>query len=148
MTRSGRRWPNVALVGALGIILCAAGGAAFAEDEEEADDRGLTEYEVACMPCHGVDGKGDGPNAAKLSTHPADLTQIEKSNSGVFPEQRVRETIDGRSAVLAHGVRDMPVWGKRYRVPIDEADTAKEADKRARDLIDALVDYIKTLQEH
>lgn len=145
MTKSGRRARNLA--GAFAIILCAGAGPLFAQDEEEADDRGLTEYEVACMPCHGVSGKGDGPAATGLSKRPADLTQIEAANGGVFPEQRVRDMIDGRSDVEAHGVRDMPVWGQRYRVPIDETDTAKEADQRARALIDALVDYLKTLQE-
>ena len=146
MTKSGRQARSFAGVLAI-VILCAGASAAFAQDEEEADDRGLTEYEIACMPCHGVGGKGDGPGAAGLSKHPADLTQIEKANGGVFPGQRVRDMIDGRSDVLAHGMRDMPVWGQRYRVPIDNTDTAKEADKRASTLIDALVDYLKTLQE-
>lgn len=145
MTRSGWRARNFA--GAFAILLCAGATPLFAQDEEEADDRGLTEYEVACMPCHGAGGKGDGPAAAGLNRRPADLTQIEKANGGVFPEQRVRDMIDGRSDVAAHGIRDMPVWGQRYRVPIDETDTAKEADQRARALIDALVDYLKTMQE-
>lgn len=120
---------------------------AAAQEEEDIDDRGLTEYEIACMPCHGVNGKGDGPDAAKLSKPPADLTRLEDANGGVFPEQRVRDMIDGRAEVKSHGPREMPVWGRRYRVLIDAGDTSKEADKRARALIDALVDYLKMLQE-
>lgn len=118
-----------------------------AQEEEDIDDRGLTEYEIACMPCHGVNGKGDGPDAGKLSKPPADLTRLEDANGGVFPEQRVRDMIDGRTDVKSHGPREMPVWGRRYRVLIDAGDTSKEADKRARALIDALVDYLKLLQE-
>lgn len=120
---------------------------AAAQEEEDIDDRGLTEYEIACMPCHGVNGKGDGPDAGRLSRPPADLTRLEDANGGVFPEQRVRDMIDGRSDVKSHGPREMPVWGRRYRVLIDAGDTSKEADKRARALIDALVDYLKMLQE-
>lgn len=145
MRRCGKPACNV--MGALVMILCAGSNLACAQDDEEADDRGLTEYEVACMPCHGIDGKGDGPSASSLSKRPGDLTQIEKANGGIFPEQRVRDMIDGRADVSAHGPRAMPVWGMRYRAPIDTSDTAKEADKRARDLIDALVDYLKTMQQ-
>jgi mono/diheme cytochrome c family protein len=134
---------------AASLILGALAGAVHvrAQDEEEADDRGLTEYEIACMPCHGVNGKGDGPDAPKLSKPPADLARLEAANGGDFPETRVRAMIDGRADVKSHGPREMPVWGRRYRVPIDDTDTTKEADKRARALIDALVDYLKTLQE-
>ena len=140
--------PRTAVFAASLIVGALAGaGHVRAQDEEEADDRGLTEYEIACMPCHGVNGKGDGPDAAKLSQPPADLARLEAANGGVFPETRVRAMIDGRADVKSHGPREMPVWGRRYRVPIDDTDTTKEADKRARALIDALVDYLKTLQE-
>ena len=40
-----------------------------------------------------------------------------------------------------------PDKGREPGLPIDDTDTTKEADKRARALIDALVDYLKTLQE-
>lgn len=136
-----------------GLMLCAilmlavSAFAVQAQDDEEPDDRGLSEYEIACMPCHGVNGQGDGPDAAKLSKPPADLSRLEVNNGGTFPEQRVRDMIDGRADVKSHGPREMPVWGRRYRVPIDTSDTSKEADKRARALIDALVEYLKTLQE-
>lgn len=120
---------------------------AWAQGDEDVDDRGITEYEISCMPCHGVNGKGDGPNAAKLSKAPADLSMLEKSNGGVFPEKRVREMIDGRADVAAHGPRSMPVWGSRYRVPIDDLDKPKEVEKRARAVIDDLVLYLKSLQE-
>jgi mono/diheme cytochrome c family protein len=144
----GESWPKtVTMLAAsvFAVIVCVS--LAHSQDGEEADDRGLSEYEIACMPCHGVNGKGDGPDAAKLSKPPTDLSRLEAENGGNFPDKRVRDMIDGRAAVKSHGPRDMPVWGRRYRVPIDEVDTSSEADKRARALIDALVEYLKTLQE-
>lgn len=120
---------------------------ACAQDDEAGDDRGLTEYEISCMPCHGLEGRGDGEKAAGLSKVPSDLTAIAKANGGVFPEKRVREMIDGRADVGAHGAREMPVWGERYRVSNDPSDTAKDVDKRARALIDALVRYLRSIQE-
>lgn len=120
---------------------------AFAQDDDESDDRALTEYEISCMDCHGPDGHGDGPMAPRLSKRPADLTRIAKSNGGVFPEKRVREMIDGRAAVAGHGSREMPVWGARYRVSADPDDNPSDVDRRARELIDQLVGYLEAIQE-
>ena len=39
---------------------------------------------------------------------------LAKKNNGVFPVSAVYEVIDGRKAVIAHGTRDMPIWGNRY----------------------------------
>ena len=78
----------------------------------QADDEhlGLTEYELACMPCHGMNGRGDGPLAKGLKARPSDLTQIAKSSGGKFPTSKIFDFIDGRAAVAAHGAREMPVW--------------------------------------
>src|SRR3974377_726288 len=73
-------------------------------------DVGKIEYQWSCVACHGVDGKGTGPLAAELNTKPADLTTIAKRNNGVFPINRVYETIDGRQQVKSHGPREMPFW--------------------------------------
>jgi hypothetical protein len=45
---------------------------------------------------------------------PPDLTVLTKKNNGVFPVRSVYEVVDGRQAVLAHGPRDLPIWGNRY----------------------------------
>jgi hypothetical protein len=115
----------------------------------KADDPhlGIIEYEISCMPCHGVDGHGDGRRAQSLKTAPADLTKIAKSNNGEFPSQKIAEIIDGRAIVASHGRREMPVWGDRYRMRTEANETPAEIDKRARSQIEALVRYLKTIQE-
>jgi len=108
---------------------------------------GLTEYELSCMSCHGVDGHGDGPRAKSLKTAPADLTKIAKSNGGAFPAKKVTEVIDGRAIVAAHGQREMPVWGDRYRMRIDVSERNSRIERRAHAQISALVEYLRTIQE-
>ena len=114
----------------------------------QADDEhlGLTEYELACMPCHGADGSGDGPLAKRLKIRPSDLTTIAKSNGKTFPTSKIIEFIDGRTAVAAHGARDMPVWGDRYRIPDMPDEPRREVERRARDRLDALVRYLESIQ--
>jgi mono/diheme cytochrome c family protein len=77
-------------------------------------DRGKAEYHSSCAPCHGSDGKGTGPVSAGLKVPPPDLTVLAKKNNGVFPFNSVYEIIDGRKTIIAHGTRDMPIWGDRY----------------------------------
>ena len=104
-------------------------------------DRGQIEYKSRCAVCHGVDAKGDGPLAAQLKTAPADLTRLAKKNEknrGVFPQSAVKEIIDGRQDVEAHGPRDMPVWGYQYR-------PGEQAGQKMR--LDALIDYLNRIQE-
>lgn len=107
---------------------------------------GMVEYEVACMPCHGIDGRGDGRLAPTLKTRPADLTRIARSNKGRFPTARIAAIIDGRDSRVAHGQREMPIWGDRYRTPIP-GESPAAAEKRGRAQINALIDYLKSIQE-
>lgn len=127
---------NVALPLATGLL-------ARAEDPH----LGITEYELSCMPCHGIDGRGDGPRAKFLMNAPTDLTKITERNNGVFPAERLAEIIDGRAIVAAHGQREMPVWGHRYRVRIEPDESSSQVERRGRAHIAALVEYIRSLQE-
>jgi mono/diheme cytochrome c family protein len=68
-----------------------------------------------CAVCHGNDAKGTGPAAAALKTKPADLTLINRKSGGKYPEIRVQRVIQGEDEVMAHGSRDMPVWGQIFR---------------------------------
>jgi hypothetical protein len=64
--------------------------------------------------CHGPDGTGNGPVATALKKKPANLTLLAKKNGGVFPEEQVREYIDGRKTVATHGTRKMPIWENEF----------------------------------
>lgn len=130
--------------------LC-AGLLAFASAAVAADkpvDLGKREFESNCAVCHGKDGRGNGPYAGLLTTRLPDLTTLAKRNGGVFPLQRVVETIDGGPSVTSHGTRDMPIWGAAYRMRAAEyyIDVPYDADAYVRARILALAEYIHRLQ--
>lgn len=137
-----RSWRGVFAAGMVLGLQLAGGPDARAQDPH----LGITEYEISCMPCHGIDGRGDGPRAKSLKTEPADLTMIAKSHNGEFPVKKLIEIIDGRAIVETHGPRDMPVWGDRYRVSAEANERISEIERRARAQIAALVEYLKTIQ--
>jgi mono/diheme cytochrome c family protein len=104
--------------------------------------RGELLYRIHCASCHGLEGGGDGPVAVALEPRPSDLTTSTLRAGGIFPEAELVAVIDGRTAVSAHGARDMPVWGlsfaDRGRVANQEREIAAE--------IRALVRYLRALQ--
>jgi len=72
------------------------------------------------------------------------------ANGGVFPFARVFETIEGTHELMAHGTREMPIWGKEYRSSkyYDEYLHEEGIDRSyfARSRILALTEYIYRLQ--
>jgi mono/diheme cytochrome c family protein len=77
--------------------------------------RGPELYTAYCASCHGKDGKGDGPAGKALKTSPPDLTGIAERNGGVFPFVLVQRIISGEEqSSMAHGTREMPVWGPLF----------------------------------
>ena len=68
-------------------------------------------YTAYCASCHGRDAKGDGPAAKALKVPPANLTELAQKNNGKFPVDHVEAVLDGKQEVMAHGSKDMPVWG-------------------------------------
>jgi len=68
-------------------------------------------YDAYCASCHGVDGKGDGPAAPALKVLPTNLTSLAIKNGATFPAAHVSAVIRGATVTLAHGSKDMPVWG-------------------------------------
>lgn len=125
----------------LGLTL--AGGPALAQKV----DLGKREFEANCANCHGVDGKGKGPITELLRRSPPDLTQLSKSNGGVFPMNRLYEVIEG-SNVASHGSRDMPIWGRDYRIKDAERmmEVPYDAEALVRARILSLLEYINRLQ--
>ena len=116
-------------------------------------DIGKEEFESKCATCHGLSGKGDGPQASLLPIKPADLTILAKKNGGVFPNRRVHEIIDGRQEVAAHGPRTMPVWGRFFQVDVPDvpqgvpAGTFGYRENTVDDKIQVLIDYLVRLQD-
>ena len=112
---------------------------------------GKNEYMRSCASCHGASGKGDGYVVKALIKKPTDLTKLSQDNKGVFPFSRIYDAIDGRMEVLAHGTREMPVWGEFYsrdtNTGLPPALASKDiAEALTRVRILALIEYISTLQ--
>lgn len=120
-------------------------------------DAGQVEYRMGCAACHGIDGKGMGPVGALFGTPPANLTILAKRNNGVFPFNSVYEVIDGRKVIVAHGTRDMPIWGDRYTPSPNRAVSPNASDMFinpshdpetvVRMRILAVIDYLNRIQE-
>ena len=131
-------------------LLPAAGAVAAETTPREGFDAAAL-FKASCAPCHGLAGAGDGPVASVLASEVPRLDDLTKRAEGVYPADYVREVIDGRSEIGAHGTREMPVWGLRferlYQTPeAPGAKTDAEARASAEMLITGLVDYIRTLQ--
>ena len=100
-------------------------------------------FQRFCASCHGKFGYGDGPVAPAIKVLIPDLTQLSKRSGGRFPADRVREIIDGRAVLPAHGTRPMPVWGYELEAQVPEDQPSRAA---AQGLIDRLVDYLSSRQ--
>ncbi len=126
------------LVAISGAVFC---GSAMAEDWSAQSGEDL--YKRFCVSCHGAGGHGDGPVSKSIATSIPDLTKIARRSGGTFPAKRVHEFIDGRRFVVAHGSRDMPVWGMAFWL---EEGAGPEADETVNTIIDRLVSYIESMQ--
>jgi mono/diheme cytochrome c family protein len=97
-------------------------------------------YVSYCAPCHGMDGRGQGPAAPALRTQPADLTALSRNHAGKFPNTHVEAVLEFGAAVPAHGSLEMPVWG-----PIlGKMNTANDQERLLR--ISNLSRYLDSIQ--
>lgn len=80
---------------ALALALPASGFAKGGKGKKAPD--GATLFKENCSYCHGNGGRGDGPNAAKLSPTPADLTRLASSEDDI-------------AAVVRNGKGSCPSW--------------------------------------
>lgn len=104
---------------------------------------GVRLYQVFCSSCHGLTGRGDGPVEPLFRGGVPDLAHLAARNGGEFPTERVRTTIDGREAFIAHGTSNMPVWGFEF---YDGNPDAHAARQRSDAMIDRIVRYLKEMQ--
>ena len=112
-------------------------------------EQGKADFGKLCAPCHGVSGKGDGPQAAQLPKKPADLTVVTRKY-GEFPAQKVFETIAGLNMPDGHGTREMPIWGDVFVTEqvgkSTKVEDAMKASDEASRRIAGLVRYVQSIQ--
>jgi mono/diheme cytochrome c family protein len=93
-----------------------------------------------CAPCHGVDGRGNGPVATALKVPPTDLTLLSKNNHGKFPDAHISTVLNQGSSLAAHGTAEMPVWGPIF----SSMNHSNQPEKLVR--ISNLTRHLETLQ--
>ena len=99
-------------------------------------------YVSYCAPCHGVDGRGQGPVAVALKKPPSDLALLSKNNGGKYPSARIVSVLQFGTPDSSHGSAEMPVWGPVLGV-LDKTNN----EQTARALrISNLSRYLETLQ--
>ena len=125
------------------ILVAGTARAVSAQDQ----DVGQANFRISCASCHGAEGKGNGPVSGQLKVPPPDLTVLTKKNNGVFPVSHVYEIIDGRQAVIAHGTRDMPIWGFLYSLEQHVQGAAIDPDPIVRMRILSIIDYLSRIQQ-
>lgn len=128
------------------VLLCVAAPATQANELDPLlGYSGPQLYQRFCASCHGPQGYGDGPVAATLKVMVPDLSRIaRRQQNGEFPEERIREIVDGRAVLPAHGLRDMPVWGYELEAQAPPDQPGRAA---AQGLIDKLVAYLRSIQQ-
>ena len=136
---------SILLLVAAGTIL--ASPLAGEETDPGSAERGHQTYLSYCGSCHGRLARGDGPLAEHLKVAPSDLTRISQRSGGEFPSERVYKAIDGREeTILAHGSREMPIWGEAFRAFSFSAPRGG-GELTVRRKIDDLVQFLLSIQD-
>ncbi len=93
-----------------------------------------------CAPCHGADGRGNGPAASAMKSQPTDLTQLARKHDGKYPANNVASVLKFGGGPGVHGSAEMPVWGPLLQ-SLD-----KFHDTVVQQRISNIVSYIETIQ--
>ena len=136
------------MMAALGAAWLLVGSAAQlgAEEPDPRAVEGERLFVQYCASCHGADAKGNGPMAEELRRAPADLTTIASRRDGVFPDAQIAEVIDGRRRVRGHGLRDMPVWGRRFGQDAAASAADSHQNRAVRAQVLSLIAYLRSIQ--
>ncbi len=125
------------------VVLLVSG---FSVMNVRAGTTGKQDFEQNCASCHGKDGKGHGEALYVIpGIKPPDLTLLTRNHGGVFPADRVYQSIDGRAGIPSHARFDMPFWGTKFQQAGKEFTPDSEAKVKER--ISDVVSYIKSLQQ-
>ena len=98
-------------------------------------------YAVYCAGCHGDDSRGRGHSARYCTVPPADLTQLARSNHGIYPSAKVCEVLRHGTGQAPKGQGYMPLWEPLLNSMNGEP--ANVTEERIRNL----AEYVKTLQD-
>jgi hypothetical protein len=141
------------LVCTIGIALCLAflvSARPMQEPEAKSDKKqpehlihslgGADLFHSYCASCHGANARGQGPVAPALLNKLPDLTTISKRNGGIFPAGRIESIISGDESVIAHGSREMPVWGPIFHQVEEDRDFGNVR-------LHNVTKYIETIQQ-
>lgn len=123
----------------LGLVLL--GAASISRADEVAEGRAL--YLRNCAACHGVNADGNGPAAPALITKASDLRFLSARYGNPLPHDQIARFIDGRADVVAHGPRDMPVWGDK----VWEYPEGKGNELQVTPRVAALIAYLQSIQK-
>ena len=118
------------------VVLCSALAVSAGRTPAKGGAEGRVFYMRYCSSCHGVAADGHGPVAPVLTRPPSDLRRLGERYGRPLPADRIARWVDGREDVAAHGSREMPVWGERFRAP------EQAMDPRIR----AIVSYLESVQ--
>jgi mono/diheme cytochrome c family protein len=98
-------------------------------------------FQYRCAMCHGVDGRGHGPDSVVLKHQVPDLTRISQRNDGQFPYQRVKDVIVGeKTGLLSQRDREMPVWGPIFHEVESDQDWGMVR-------LDAITKHLESIQQ-
>lgn len=142
------------IFGLAALALIAAVSTLPAQEEASTENRGFmaakgrVTFRRYCASCHGEKADGSGPVAKMLKVTPSDLRVLSVDNDGEYPEDRITAFIDGREEVLAHGRRDMPVWGDVFQTTLiaNPAAPDEDGEERAARKVRELVLFLETIQ--
>jgi mono/diheme cytochrome c family protein len=110
---------------------------------EAIDSSGEENFIRYCSACHGDGGHGDGPVATAITKPIPDLTLIATRHNGKFPRQIIKNAIDGRWRIDAHGTQQMPVWGYEFWISAGAGDFS---ETRVNQILDNLINYLESIQ--
>jgi mono/diheme cytochrome c family protein len=102
---------------------------------------GVKIFQYHCAVCHGVDGRGHGPDSVVLKHPVPDLTLISQRSGGKFPYKRVKGIVEGtESGPLAQSDREMPIWGPIFHEVESDQDWGEVR-------LDAITKHMESIQQ-
>jgi mono/diheme cytochrome c family protein len=105
------------------------------------NNEGTKVFQYRCAVCHGLDGRGHGPDAVVLKHRTPDLTLISQRSGGKFPYQQVKEIIDGeKTGLLSQDNRQMPIWGPIFHEVESDQDWGEVT-------LEAITKHVESIQQ-